>query len=131
MPLIRVSLRRGKPVDYLQALVEEVHLAMRETFNVPENDVFATISQHDEHEFFVDATYLGIERDGDAIIFQIVASNTRGVDMKRALVARLTERLSKRPGVAPRNVFVNIVETQTENWSFGNGVLQYAPEPQL
>ncbi len=30
------------------------------------------------------------------------------------------------PGVGPGDVFINLVEVPKENWSFGNGVAQYA-----
>lgn len=29
-------------------------------------------------------------------------------------------------GVRPEDVFINLVEVKKENWSFGNGVAQYA-----
>lgn len=51
MPLIRISLRRGKSPEYLRALTEQIYLAMRETFDVPEEDKFMTISEHDEQQF--------------------------------------------------------------------------------
>jgi 4-oxalocrotonate tautomerase len=36
-------------------------------------------------------------------------------------------------GVRPEDVFINLVETSMENWSFGNGICQYvdAPPPHL
>ena len=30
------------------------------------------------------------------------------------------------PGLRPQDVFINLLETAKENWSFGNGVAQYA-----
>jgi hypothetical protein len=29
--------------------------------------------------------------------------------------------------VRPEDVFVNLVDVPKENWSFGNGIAQYAP----
>jgi hypothetical protein len=45
MPLIRISLRPGKPAGYRQATAENVYEWLRETFNVPENDFFATVDE--------------------------------------------------------------------------------------
>ena len=42
MPLTRVSLRRGKPAAYRQAILDSLYQAMRETFGVPEDDRFMT-----------------------------------------------------------------------------------------
>ena len=51
MPLTRVSMKRGKSPAYRKAILENLYLAMRETFNVPEGDRFMTISQHDDDDF--------------------------------------------------------------------------------
>ncbi|MGP0010295.1 MAG: tautomerase family protein, partial [Methylocella sp.] len=34
--------------------------------------------------------------------------------------------LSKTPGIRPENIMVNLLEVPKENWSFGNGIAQYA-----
>jgi phenylpyruvate tautomerase PptA (4-oxalocrotonate tautomerase family) len=57
-------------------------------------------------------------------------SNTRTVAQKQALYRRIVERLKKNPGLRPQDVFINLVEVAKENWSFGNGVAQYA-EPAM
>ena len=63
MPLVRIALRRGKSPAYLAALRNGIYRAMREAFDVPENDRFILISQHEADEFDYDAGYLGIARD--------------------------------------------------------------------
>jgi 4-oxalocrotonate tautomerase len=35
--------------------------------------------------------------------------------------------LTETVGVSPDDVFINLVEVQRENWSFGNGVAQFVP----
>ncbi len=40
MPLVRISLKKGKPAAYREAIAEGVYQALRETFNVPEGDSF-------------------------------------------------------------------------------------------
>ena len=126
MPLTRVSLRRGKPDAYRKAVLDGVYLAMRETFNVPEDDRFMTISEHDERDFIYGASYLGIARSDDLVIIQITVSNTRMIEQKKALYRRIVERLAEHPGLRPEDVFINLVEVAPENWSFGHGVAQYA-----
>lgn len=126
MPLTRISLRKGKPAAYKKALMAEIYEAMRETFDVPDNDRFMVISEHDEDTFWFGEHYAGIERSNDLVLIQITASNTRPIEKKKALYARITERLGTSPGIRPHDVFVNIVEVQKENWSFGHGLAQYA-----
>lgn len=38
----------------------------------------------------------------------------------------IAERLNKELGVRMEDVFINLVEVKKENWSFGNGIAQYA-----
>ncbi len=126
MPLTRISLRRGKPAAYRRAIADSLYQAMRETFDVPENDFFVTISEHDADDFLYRPTYLDIPHSDDLVIVQLTVNNTRTLAQKRALFARCVERLSENPGVRPEDVFINLVEVLPENWSFGLGVAQYA-----
>jgi 4-oxalocrotonate tautomerase len=125
MPLTRVSLRRGKPASYRRAILEGLYQAMRETFDVPEDDRFMTISEHDEDDFVYGADYLGIRRSDDLVIIQLTVSNTRSVKQKQALYRRIVERLTENPGLRREDIFINLVETLPENWSFGHGEAQY------
>lgn len=124
MPLTRVSLRRGKPPAYRQAILEGLYLAMRETFNVPEGDRFMTISEHDEDGFVYDPNYLGIRRSDDLVMFQLTVSNTRPIEQKKQLYRRIVEHLTRNPGLRAEDILINLVEVLPENWSFGNGEAQ-------
>ena len=126
MPLTRIALRRGKPPQYRQAIMDGVYAAMRETFNVPEDDRFMMVTQHEADEFLYGKHYLDIERSDDLVVIQLTVSNTRSVEQKKALFARICEKLGDNPGVRPQDVFINLVEVARENWSFGNGMAQYA-----
>jgi 4-oxalocrotonate tautomerase len=126
MPLVRVSLRKGKSDDYKRAIGDGVYQALRETFTVPEEDRFVTVAEHSESEFQFSKTYMDIARTDDLVILQITVSNTRNVEQKKALFARIVELLSQNPGLRKEDVFINLLEVAKENWSFGNGIAQYA-----
>jgi phenylpyruvate tautomerase PptA (4-oxalocrotonate tautomerase family) len=128
MPLSRVSMRRGKPAAYRRAILDSLYQAMRETYNVPQDDRFMTITEHDEGDFSYSDSYLGIARSDDLIIIQLTVSNTRTVDQKKALYRRIVERLSDSPGLRPEDIFINLVEVLPENWSFGQGIAQYVSD---
>jgi 4-oxalocrotonate tautomerase len=125
MPLIRISLSRGKDATYRRAIADNVYEALRETFSVPENDFFATIAEHGPNDLLYDRHYFNIERSNDLVIIQLTVSNTRTLEQKKALYRRIVERLGRSPGVRPQDVFINLVEVAKENWSFGNGEAQY------
>jgi phenylpyruvate tautomerase PptA (4-oxalocrotonate tautomerase family) len=126
MPLVRVSLRQGKSDDYKRAIGDGVYRALRETFTVPDEDRFITVSEHSAAEFQFSKSYMGIARSDDLVIVQITVSNTRGIEQKKALFARIVELLAEKPGLRKEDVFINLLEVAKENWSFGNGVAQYA-----
>ena len=129
MPLVQMSLRRGKPAAYHQAIFDGVYRAMRETFNAPEDDRFMTLTEHDASTFSVSPTYFGIARSDDVVIIQITANNTRTAEQKKALYRRIAEHLTASPGLRPEDIFISLVEVLPENWSFGHGVAQYAADP--
>jgi 4-oxalocrotonate tautomerase len=128
MPLAHISMRRGKSAAYRHAILDGIYLALRETFNVPEEDRFMTITQHDETDFSYSPIYMGIDRSDDLVIIQLTVSATRSVAQKKALYRRIVERLTGDPGLRPEDIFINLVEVAVENWSFGHGLAQYVPD---
>jgi 4-oxalocrotonate tautomerase len=125
MPLSRISLRKGKPAAYRKAIRDGVYLAMRETFDVPDQDRFMIMSEHDADNFDFSGNYLGIARSDDLVIIQLTVSNTRPRAQKQLLYRRIVEHLTASPGLRPEDIFINLVEVLPENWSFGHGVAQY------
>jgi 4-oxalocrotonate tautomerase len=126
MPLVRIDLRLGKSAAYRAALGDAVHQAMVETINVPAADRFQVIAEHPAGGIIHDPSYLGISRSEDVVFVQITLNMGRTVEMKKALYARLAELLARSPGLRSEDVLVSLVEVTKENWSFGNGVAQYA-----
>ncbi|PRH89494.1 tautomerase family protein [Labrys okinawensis] len=125
MPLTHIAMRAGKPQAYRQAIFDGLYQAMRETFDVPEDDQFMTISEHDADNFRYGSRYLDIARSDDLVLIQLTVSNTRSEAQKRALFRRIAERLAESPGIRPEDVFVSLVEVPKVNWSLGHGLAQY------
>ena len=125
MPLTRVSLRRGKPAAYRKTILEGLYQAMRETFDVPEDDRFMTVTEHADDDFVYDANYLGIQHTDDLVIIQLTINNTHTVAQKQRLYRRILELLTKNSGVRAEDIFISLVEVLPENWSFGRGKAQY------
>jgi len=128
MPLVRVSLRKGKPAAYRKAILDGIYQAMISTFNVPNEDRFMVINEHDEPDFSYSPTYFNIARTDDLILIQLTVSNTRGVEQKKALFRRIVDSLKESPGERPEDVFINLVEVDPANWSFGHGIAQYVAD---
>ena len=125
MPIVHISMRAGKPEAYRQAIFDGLYRAMRETLDVPEDDQFMTITEHDAANFRYGDGY-GIARSRDVVYIQITVFDTRTMEQKKALFRRIAELLGESPGIRPQDVFVNLLSSAKENWSVGHGLAQFA-----
>jgi 4-oxalocrotonate tautomerase len=123
MPLVRISLLRGK-ADGKKAGAA-VYRAMLDTLNVPLQDNFQVITEHEPGALVYDPEYLDIARTDGFIAIQITLTEGRSVQVKKAFFKRVAENLQRELDVRPQDVFVSLVEVKKENWSFGNGIAQY------
>ena len=126
MPLVRIDHPAGKSAAYRAALGEGVYEAMRASFGVPEDDHFQVIAEHPRTGIVHPRSYLGIHYSEDFVVIQITCNDGRTVDQKKALFADIADRLTANPGLRREDILINLVEVKKENWSFGNGVAQYA-----
>jgi 4-oxalocrotonate tautomerase len=127
MPLVRIALLEGKRPAWRSEIGDAVHRALVATIGVPEKDRFQLISELGRDGFIYDAEYLGITRSRDLVMVQITLSFGRTLAQKRALYRAIADNLAAL-GLRREDVWINLVETAKENWSFGNGVASYAPE---
>jgi len=126
MPLARIDLPAGKPAGYARTVADVVYEAMLATLNAPKNDRFQVISERARESLIIDPTYLGVERSADALIIQLTLNEGRTLELKKAFYKAVADGLHERLGIRREDVFINLVEVKKENWSFGNGIAQYA-----
>lgn len=125
MPIIQISLRAGKPAAYRQAIFDSLYQAMRDALNVPEDDQFMTITEHEAANFRHGKAF-GVDRSDDLVYIRIVVFDTRTAEQKKALYRRTVELLRDKPGIRPEDVFINVLDAAKENWSVGHGLAQFA-----
>ena len=125
MPLVRIELRKGKDATYREKISRIVHEALV-SVGVPKDDRFQLISEHEPPNLVFDPTYLGIRRTEDLVMIQITWNEGRTLEQKKALYKAIADGLGGRLGLRREDVFVSLVEVKKENWSFGNGIAQYA-----
>jgi 4-oxalocrotonate tautomerase len=128
MPFVRIDLMQGKDATYRTTIGDVVYDAMRRTLDVPENDRFQVIAERGAADFIIDRTYMGIERSDDCVVIQITLNEGRDVAKKKAFYKAVADGLHERLKLRREDVFINLVEVKKENWSFGNGEAQYAPQ---
>src|SRR5580692_2280987 len=122
MPFVNISLARGKPGSYLEAVSRAVHDALVTELGMKPDDDFQLIHQHDEGELVFNRNFRGGPRSGDWIVFTITDGLDRGERAKRRFYQTLVRLLQEDPGVRPADVFVMMTVTPPENFSFADGV---------
>lgn len=126
MPLVRIDLLEGKRSGYGKQIGDIVYQAMVETLNVPNDDRFQVIGEHEKGKLQFDRSYLGIQRTDDCVFIQITLNSGRTTEMKRRFYKAVADGLHEKLKVRREDVLINLVEVAKENWSFGKGEAQYA-----
>ena len=126
MPLVRIDLSKKHPESFAQQVGDIIYNVMREQINVPEDDKFQVITRHDASELNIPKRYLGIEYSEGIIFIQATISFGRSIEIKKKLYKAICEALVQKLKVRPQDIFINLLEVSKENWSFGNGEMQYA-----
>ena len=126
MPLVRIDLSNKHPESFARQVGDIVYNVMREQINVPEDDKFQIITRHDPMELNIPQSYLGIKYSEGIIFIQATISFGRTIEVKKKLYKAICGALVQALEVRPQDVFINLLEVNKENWSFGNGEIQYA-----
>ncbi|RZI43964.1 tautomerase family protein [Herbaspirillum sp. HC18] len=122
MPLVTLTIRKGKSPDFKSSVLDAVHRALVAS-GVPETDRFQRVLELDTVDFRFDPTYpdLASARTDDFVLIEILLSVGRSVKVKKKILADIIEGTSRAPGLDPEHVMVCFKETAWENWSFGGG----------
>lgn len=128
MPFVRIDLSKKHSENFAQQVGEIVYEVMTEHINVPKDDKFQVITKHDSKELVVPKSYLGIEYSEDVIFIQVTLNEGRTTELKKKFYKALCEGLVEKLKVRSQDIVINLIEVSKENWSFGNGEMQYAPK---
>jgi phenylpyruvate tautomerase PptA (4-oxalocrotonate tautomerase family) len=125
MPLQRIDLVAGRTVEQRRAIADAIHRALVETVGVPAADRFQVVAEHAPGALVFPPEYLGVAHR-DVVLVQITLNAGRTLEQKQLLYRRMAELVAA-AGVPASDLVVSLVEVAKENWSFGDGVAQYAP----
>jgi phenylpyruvate tautomerase PptA (4-oxalocrotonate tautomerase family) len=127
MPLVQVTLRKGRPAEFLQKAGNAIHEALIEHAKIPAGDRFQIFHEVKPGHIVADPAFAGarrVERSDELLIVQITLNEGRTDEIKSALYAGIGLRLSAL-GVRLDDLFINLVEVKKQNWSMGAGVMTY------
>jgi len=126
MPLAHIDLIAGKSADYRRTIADVVYEGVIGPLKAPEGDRFQVITEHPDNGLIADPSYLGIQRTKDCVFIQVTMNEGRTIEQKKAFFKHVADGLHQRLGLRREDVLINLVEVRKENWSFGNGIAQYA-----
>ncbi len=127
MPLVRIDIAQSHPPGFGRAVGEVVYRAMLSEISVPADDKFQIITTHETSELNIPTSYLGIAYSPGIVFIQITLNAGRTTELKKKFYKRIADDLVTELGVRKEDVFISLVEVAKENWSFGNGEMQYGP----
>ena len=129
MPLVRIDIDGSTPPATISSISDIVYDAMTATAKVPVNDKFMIVSAHSPGDLIVPKEgYLGIHYTPGIVFIQVTWNAGRTTDVKKAFYRKVADDIHTRTGIRKEDVVINLVEVSPENWSFGNGEMQYAPK---
>ena len=105
-------------------LLQTIHDAMVEAFEVPVRDRYQVLHEHDAQRLIMEDTGLGLVRTDNRVLIH-VTTRPRSLEMKERFYALLVESLGTRCGVAPEDIMVSCVENSDADWTFGFGRSQF------
>lgn len=124
MPFVRIDMMNHMPKSLQKETADAIHSALVATADIPPDDRFQIITTHADGLIY-DPGYLGIARTDNIVMIEIHLSAGRTLEIKKALFAGIKDRLVEL-GLRGEDVMIHLIETQPVNWSFGNGIAQYA-----
>ena len=123
MPLVRVTMIKGKSPDYIKKMSDSIYEALVEAYVQQKEETFQIIEQLEPSDLIY-ALRFGIQgsRSENFVIINIESDARRRAE-KEALLSRLSDKLAASPGIARDDVMVRLDMTSgLEDWSLGSGI---------
>lgn len=116
MPLVKISLLKGKRPDYKRALLDGIHSALVDAFLIPDYDRHQQVYELDENNFEIPPT-----KSNQFVIVEIIAFQGRSFDAKKKLYTAIIRNLGRSPGITGDDILIIIHEPPLENWGIRGG----------
>lgn len=116
MPIVRIEVRRERSREERNALIEAVHVAIRESLKIPETDRKIRYVEYHPEDFQVPP-----DKSENFTLIEITLFAGRSLPVKKILYRAIVRNLGKL-GIAPADVFIVLKEVPLENWGIRGGV---------
>lgn len=115
MPVVRISLIKGRTALQKRELFDQLHHALVETLKLPAHDRTQLLHEYEAEDFVVPPG-----KTKNYTLIEITMFSGRSKDIKQALFSQITERLAV-IGIAPSDVFIILNEQPLDNWGIRGG----------
>lgn len=132
MPLARIDISQKAPATLIRVISDAIYRAMVEVANVPVHDKFQVITRHAPDEIIYPAEgYLGNQYTPELVVIQVTWVSGRSTEVKKKFFQQIAGEIHEKGGIRKEDVWISLVESGREDWSFGNGEMQYGPKVNL
>lgn len=129
MPLARIDISKDASDELVRIVSDAIYRAMVEVASVPVHDKFQIVSRHTRDEMiYPPEGYLGVQYSAGLIIIQVTWVAGRSTEVKKKFYRQIADEIHEKGGVRKQDVWISLVDSSREDWSFGNGEMQYAPK---
>ena len=115
MPLVKVSLLKGRSIEEKKALLDAIHAALLDAFKIPENDRNQRIFEFEPENFDIPE-----EKTSNYTIIEIDVFPGRSLDAKRKLYQKIVQNLNEQ--IQPNDILVVLKEPPLDNWGVRGGM---------
>lgn len=116
MPVVRVTIRRGKTPEFKKALLDGVHHALVSAFRIPGHDRRQVLQEADEKHFLIPP-----ERTDNSVLIEMTVFPGRSREAKKQLFRSIVDNLAKAPGIDGDDILIVLYEPPLENWGIRGG----------
>ena len=115
MPLVKVSLLKGRSIEEKKALLDAIHAALLDAFKIPENDRNQRIFEFEPENFDIPE-----EKTSNYTMIEIDVFPGRSLDAKRKLYQKIVQNLNEQ--IQPNDILVVLKEPPLDNWGVRGGM---------
>ena len=126
MPLVKVSLLKGRSTEEKDSVAASIQTALVSTLDVSDANRYQLFNEYDAESFRHTSGYLGLTYTDQLLIIEITIREGDDDDHKKSLLAEINRNLVAAGVVAEDDVYVLITEIGDANVSFGKGLAQRA-----
>ena len=115
MPLAKIEVRRSRPANEIEEMIEAVYQAQREALKVPQGDRQIRYMEHQPEHFAVPP-----DKTKNYTLVEFTLFPGRSLEAKRKLYQSIVKRFGAL-GIEPSEIFIVLNEPPLDNWGIRGG----------